>query len=317
MELMVSQIAWEADGVVSLRLVDPDGRDLPAWEPGAHLDIRLPSGTIRQYSLCGAVDDHRSYRIAVLREAQGRGGSAEIHDTALVGRTVSVKGPKNHFPLEESKSYLFIAGGIGITPIIPMISAVVERGAEWTLIFGGRTTRTMAFVDELKAVDTDHHIQVIPQDVSGFPDLAGAISTAAAGTAVYCCGPEGLIGAVEAVCADHPEVTLHVERFNASPKSADALADKIDSAPFELELCRSGIVLTVPADRTTLQVVRELRPDYPFNCEEGFCGSCEAAVIHGVPDHRDDLLTDEERAENKTMMICVGRSLTPRLGLDI
>src|SRR5882757_9247001 len=169
--LLVRAARCEADGVLSLELVDLAGADLPAWRPGAHLDLHLPSGLVRQYSLCGDPQDRRTYRVAVLREVAGRGGSAEVHDTALVGKVLTVGGPRNHFELVEATCYVFIAGGIGITPILPMVAAVAERGVKWRLHYGGRTRASMAFVDTL-AMQSGGDLELIPQDEFGHPDLA-------------------------------------------------------------------------------------------------------------------------------------------------
>lgn len=313
--LLVEEVRREAEGIISLRLVHPDGKPLPEWAPGAHVDVLLPSGLVRQYSLCGDPGELSGYRIGVLREADGRGGSREIHDTALAGREIGVRGPRNHFPLVDSPRYLFLAGGIGITPILAMARDASRRGVPWRLVYGGRTRATMAFVDELCALPGGQ-VELMPQDECGLLPLKHILDTVETGTAVYACGPEPMIRAVEDACTGHlPAGALHVERFSAS--SVPRLSEPGAARSFEVELASSGVVLPVPPDRTVLEVVREVLPAVPYSCEEGFCGACETAVLDGVPEHHDTILTDADRASNATMMICVGRSRSPRLVLDL
>lgn len=316
--LLVEQVRLEATGVVSLTLADPDGGELPPWEPGAHIDLRLPSGTVRQYSLCGPPDDPRSYTVAVLREEHGRGGSVEVHDTALVGRTLRARGPRNHFALVEAEHYLFLAGGIGVTPILAMVRRAAANGASWELHYGGRTRDTMAFTDELSAIGAGR-VHVVPQDESGLLPVAGLVGAAPPGAAVYCCGPEGMVRAVTEACAATMPGALHIERFGAPPGTGPAgeRAAPPGAAQFTVELRRTGLRLEVPPDRTLLDVVREAVPEVGFSCEEGYCGSCETRVLAGVPEHHDTVLSDAERERGDTMMICVGRSASELLSLDL
>lgn len=316
-ELLVRELRWESDGVVSLRLEHPGGGDLPRWEPGAHIDVVLPSGTVRQYSLCSDPDDRTMYRIAVLKELGGRGGSKELHETLRVGDRIPFRGPRNHFPLESAERYLLVAGGIGITPILAMARSIASRGAPLTLLYGGRTRSSMAFVKEISELGGES-VTIVPQDESGYPDLLGAMSSALSGTAVYCCGPEPLIRAVDEICTQYLGAdAMHFERFGAPPAPEGiGVGDESALAEFEVELTESSCVLTVPADRSILDVVLEVNPDVLYSCEDGFCGSCETRVLGGTPDHRDSILTQADREKNETMMICVGRSKTPRLVLE-
>ncbi|GAA4548573.1 PDR/VanB family oxidoreductase [Pseudonocardia xishanensis] len=309
-QLRVQEVRHEAAGVVSVLLVDPAGEPLPAWEPGAHLELVLPSGLLRQYSLCGP-EGAAGYRVAVLREAEGRGGSREIHDVGLVGRTLGVRGPRNHFSLADAPSHLLIAGGIGVTPMLAMARRLAATGQDWRMVYGGRTRESMAFVDELRSLGP---VDIVPQDELGHPDLAAALDSAAPGTVVYACGPAPLLAAVEEATGAR-SLALRVERFAADPDGPSAAPAA--GGDFEVELRRSGVTRQVPADRSLLDVVREVVPDAPASCEEGFCGSCETKVLAGVPEHRDTVLDDEERASNATMMICVGRCLSGRLVLDV
>ncbi|MEU1217646.1 PDR/VanB family oxidoreductase [Streptomyces microflavus] len=315
--LLVQNATWQAEGIVSLRLVDPGGGPLPPWRPGAHIDLVLPSGLIRQYSLCGPPEDTHGYTVAVLLDTDGRGGSREVHETPLVGRTVSVRGPRNRFPLVSAARYVFVAGGIGITPILAMARELSSRGADWSFVYGGRSRSTMAFAGELAALGAGR-TQLVPQDESGLPDLDAALARATPGTAVYCCGPEGLLAAVQQRCAAlGTRAGLYVERFGAPTGGGTASGGGDLTTAFEVELRRSGNVLTVPADRSILDVVRDIAPQTPSSCEEGFCGTCETRVLEGVPEHGDSILSEKERETGRTMMICVGRSRTPRLVLDL
>jgi ferredoxin-NADP reductase len=283
-----------ADGVVQLRL---EGRDLPGWEPGAHIDLVLPSGLVRQYSLCGDPADTSSYTVATRLVEDGRGGSREVHEQVRVGTELEVRGPRNRFPLVEAPSYVFVVGGIGITPVLPMLRALPE-GVDWRLLYAGRTRESMPFLAEIGELGADR-VRV----VAGPPDLDGELADVPEGAVVYCCGPEGLMAAV---AERFPDVRL--ERF-APPASSGG-----DTA-FEVELRRSGRTLAVPADSTVLAAVRAELPDTPYSCEQGFCGTCQQRVLEGEVEHRDELLTDAERAGS--MLICVSRARSVRLVLDL
>lgn len=314
--LLVSQVRWEADDVISITLTDPQGADLPPWRPGAHLDLLLASGLMRQYSLCGDPTDRRSYTVAVLREQRGRGGSVELHDTALVGRTLQARGPRNHFELQPAGRYLFLAGGIGITPIMAMVREASRATVPWELHYGGRSRGHMAFADELLELGGER-VHLMPQDSEGILDLSGIVGDTPDEADIYACGPEGMLRAAEDACANaRPPRHLHLERFTGTSQSVVGAADD-GKAGFEVELRRSGLTLNVPPDRPLLAVVRDALPDVPYSCEEGHCGSCETRVLEGVPEHNDEILTEEERALNETMMICVGRSKSARLVLDL
>ncbi|WP_433502940.1 PDR/VanB family oxidoreductase [Pseudonocardia halophobica] len=300
--------------VLRLVLTPVEGDKLPDWEAGAHIDLHLPSGLSRQYSLCSDASDTTSYTVCVLREPNGRGGSTEIHDTVTVGTELPISGPRNHFALVPAPSYLFLAGGIGITPIKAMIEEVENRGADWKLLYGGRTAESMVYGSELLAKHPER-VQLVPQDVEGLIDVVVALADVDESTQIYTCGPEGLLDATTKACeavgiADR----LHIERFAAG----EAVAPPEDGEkPFEVELRQSGVTLTVGADQTLLHVVRGVRPDIDFSCQEGYCGSCESRVLEGQPDHRGTMMTPEEHDEDGTMLICVGRSCSPKLVLDL
>ncbi|HVV14480.1 PDR/VanB family oxidoreductase [Amycolatopsis sp.] len=308
LEVLLAHKETLADGVVRLTLRHPGGELLPPWSPGAHLDLVLAPGLVRQYSLCGDPGDRASLQVAVLRENDGRGGSAFVHDRLRAGDRVRIRGPRNHFPLVNSDRYLFIAGGIGITPVVPMIAAAESAGADWRLAYGGRARSSMAFHAELAGRYGDR-VSVLPQDETGLLDLDALLATVDEQTAVYCCGPERLLTDMEERCAELA-VDLYVERF--SPKESTGARTN-----FQVELARSGRTLTVPADRSILEVAEDAGIPVLSSCQEGTCGTCETPVLDGIPDHRDSVLTAEEQAANDTMMICVSRACGRRLVLDL
>jgi ferredoxin-NADP reductase len=300
-----------ADGVVRLVLRHSFGGEFPGWEPGAHIDLSIGSDeVVRQYSLCGDPADRSVFQVAVLREPESRGGSAFVHDKLEEGDRVRIRGPRNNFPLVAASRYLFIAGGIGITPILPMIERVANSGAEWRLVYGGRSRSSMAFRDQLTAAHPES-VRVRPEDETGLLDLDAELGAPDEATAIYCCGPEGLLEAVERHCAAWPSGCLHVERFSPKPQGEQA------SESFEVELARTGSTVTVPAGQSIVEALEEAGVEVEVSCLEGTCGTCETAVLGGEPDHRDSILTDEERAQNDVMFVCVGRSRSARLRLDL
>ena len=317
MDLMVTNVHLEAEGVISIAFADPAGRDLMQWQPGAHIELTLPSGLSRQYSLCGRPEDRKEYRVAVLREPAGRGGSSELHETGLVGRRIRVSGPRNHFALKPSERYVFIAGGIGITPILAMARSVGDS-AQWTLHYGGRTRVSMAFVDELAEFGGDR-VVISPQDVHGLLGLDEIVGSAGASTAIYCCGPAALLDAVqEARVRLAPEAALYFERFTAGGSEHRLAAVPAGGErSFEVELRRTGVTVKVGPGRSVLDAIRQAVPGMPYSCTEGYCGSCEVAVLEGAPDHRDEILAPDERAQGNTMFPCVSRALSERLVLDV
>ncbi|MFE6699665.1 PDR/VanB family oxidoreductase [Streptomyces sp. NPDC057718] len=303
--LLITGRTVVAEGVVQLRL---EGPGLPSWSPGAHLDLVLPSGLVRQFSLCGDPADTGAYTVATRLVADGRGGSREVHEQLQEGLEVEVRGPRNRFPLAEAPGYVFVVGGIGITPVLPMLRALAASGAEWRLLYGGRSRASMPFLEEIEKLGADgDRVTVVAQDEAGHPDIAGALADLAPGTAVYCCGPEPLMDAVAAALpAGHP---LHLERFSA------ATGDAAGTGPFEVELHRSGRTVRVAAGQSVLAAVREEVPHVAYSCEQGFCGTCQQRVLEGEIDHRDELLTEDERGDS--MLICVSRCRGERLVLDL
>lgn len=312
--LVVHERRHITDDVVMLTLTCPDGAPLPPWQPGAHVELVLPGDMVRQYSLCGDPAEPHAWHLAVLRETQSRGGSEFVHTDLAAGAAVRVRGPRNHFPLVAAQRYLFIAGGIGITPMIPMLRAATETGADWTLLYGGRSTTSMAFAEDLHQRYGDR-ITLWPQDTHGLPDLDAILGSADMSDGdipVYCCGPEGLLQAVEQRCTALPPGVLHIERFAPGELAAPVL-----DGVFEVQIDSTGEVLQVGPHQSILEILRTAGIEIDASCEEGTCGTCETRVIEGSVDHRDFVLTKEERATASTMMVCVSRAECPRLRLDL
>ncbi|MDZ7886995.1 MAG: PDR/VanB family oxidoreductase [Mycobacterium sp.] len=313
LELVVAQRADLADGVVGLVLEDPAGGPLPEWTAGAHIDLELTDELVRQYSLCSSPDDRHRWRVAVLLERDGRGGSRHVHRSVGQGSRIRVGGPRNHFPLQPAARYQFIAGGIGITPIMPMIERAASEGADWHLLYGGRQRSSMAFADVLAGYG--ERVTFWPQDELGMLDLDSVLGESRDDTLVYCCGPEGLLGAVEQACAHWPASALHVERFSARPDALAPSEGALDT--FEVVCRKSGITVTISNGESILEALRDNGINMLASCMEGICGTCETPVLEGRPDHRDSVLSADEQAENDYMMICVSRSLSPTLVLDV
>lgn len=307
LRLAVDDARAEADDVRSLRLVPVDGSALPAWSPGSHIDVVLPSGRQRQYSLCGDPADRGSYRIAVRRIADGGGGSREVHDELDIGSRITARGPRNAFPFIRAQRYLFIAGGIGITAILPMVRAAAAAGTDWRFVYCGRSRESMPFLDEIARLAPER-VSIRPDTEYGLPVSSGELLEQAPQDAtVYCCGPIPMITGVRMDLAISRAAELHSERFSAPPI--------VDGKPFELHLSRTGRTLRVPADRTALEVVQQVLPDVAYSCRQGFCGTCKVGLLGGTADHRDHVLTDDERADSMT--ICVSRAERGPLVLDL
>ena len=307
-DTVVAGVDAVADDVVLLTLVPGDVGHLPAWTPGAHLDLILEGDVVRQYSLCGSPADRDRYQVAVLRAPDSRGGSEAVHRLSE-GDRVQVRGPRNHFPLVASPRYVFVAGGIGITPMIPMIEEADAAGAAWVLHYGGRTTQSMAFRDLLAKYGDRVHL--VPQDQSGLLDVPALLKEPAPDTLVYCCGPEPLLRVVEEQCRRWPANSLHLERFTAKERAVDG-----EDTAFEVVLQRSGMTLRVEPDVSVFDTMRAAGVSVLGSCLEGICGTCEQAVLEGEVDHRDSVLDEDEQAANDCMMVCVSRARGPRLVLD-
>lgn len=305
LNLSVVERREESEGVISLTLRHPDGGELPRWKAGAHLDLHVPGDNeetvVRQYSLSNDSGDRSSYRVAVLREKNSRGGSVNVHDKIRRGDTVTVSWPRNNFRFVDSPNYLFIAGGIGITPILAMIKEAEKAGKDWKLVYGGRTRSSMAFLDEL--AQYGDNVELVPQDESGHMDLPVILGDVVEDTVIYCCGPEGLLQAVETSSAHWPKNSLRLERF--APK---VITRDYDNESFEVEFAESGVTVQVGTEETVLDAGNRAGLPVISSCKEGTCGTCETRVLAGSVDHRDSILTSEEQASDETMMICVSRA---------
>lgn len=305
---LVRGMRQESEGVLSVHLEPLDGAP-GHWDPGAHLDLVLPAGGTRQYSLCGRPDE-RGYRIAVLHEPDGRGGSDWVHHALRVGDLVDVRGPRNRFALEEATDHLFVAGGIGITPLLPMIAELEAAGRSWSLAYAGRSRASMAFLDELAPYGD--RVVLAPADEGARLDLPALLADLAPDALVYVCGPHRLLAGIrDALAAIGADNRLRTELF-AAPDDAPASTDA-----FTVELRRSGLSVAVAPEQSILDAVGAAGVDVLSDCEEGICGSCETRVIDGEPDHRDHVLTLQEKARGDCMMICVSRSACPVLVLDL
>ena len=313
-DLTVRRRTAEAEGVVALDLIDPEGEDLPGWEPGAHIDLILNDGLVRQYSLCGDPDQADVWRVGVLLDSNSRGGSRHVHDNLTEGMSVGVRGPRNHFTLVDAPRYRFIAGGIGITPIMTMVDAVDRGGSDWSLLYLGRSRTSMAFAAELSA-RYGSRVTVWPDDEHELFDLESLLKEPEDDTLIYCCGPEQLLTCVEQNCAHWAEGSLHIERFAAKSVSAEAASAALEK--FEVVCQRSGIVVEVSADTSILEALEDADVPILGSCYEGTCGTCEAKILEGTPVHRDSVLTDAEQAAGSVLMTCVSRSRTDRMVLDL
>jgi ferredoxin-NADP reductase len=312
-KVQVESVDKIADAVVALSLVSLDGDALPGWEPGAHIDLCLTDDLIRQYSLCGSPKDQGRWRVAVLHTPDSRGGSAWVHTRIRPGDVLSVCGPRNNFQLVAARRYLFIAGGIGITPLWPMIEAVREQpDVEWRLAYGGRSRSTMAFVPELEQFG--ERVEIMPEDDTGLLDLDRILGEPRIGVAIYACGPEALLTELERRCRSWPPGTLHVERFRSNTSPDDSPAG---ATTFQVVAQQSGLTVDVPADRTIVEALEEQGVYVPVSCGEGVCGTCITRVIEGDPEHRDAVLTEDEQASGELITPCCSRSRTPRIVLDL
>lgn len=311
--LRVHSTTFKAEGVVQVDLCDPEGRPLPEWSPGAHLSLHLPNGLVREYSLCGDPSERDTWSVAVLQEPSSRGGSSWVHERLTAGTLIEVDGPRNAFELEPAQHYLLIAGGIGITPLLPMAREIAHGRETWSMLYCGRSRSGMAFLPELCDIG-GREVRVHADDETGGPpDLAAELAELAPTTLVYCCGPEPLIRGVEAALPEG--AALRVERFRAPQEEAPAETGASDG--FDVVCAGSGERIRVDAGVPILHALAEAGIEVPSSCQEGICGTCETKVLSGQPEHRDHVLTDGERDSGETMMICVSGCRSTELVLDL
>lgn len=303
MPMRVTDRVCVADDVVLLTLKPIDaGTRVPAWTPGSHIDVKLPSGRVRQYSLVGDPADLEAYSIAVRRIADGAGGSVEIHDDVEIGTNVSVRTPRAAFPFADPRyarasitEVLFIAGGIGITALLPMVVMAHNEGLNWRLVYFGRNRRRMPFLDELDDLDRNR-VHVVATEDLGRPDAQALLADVGTGTSVYYCGPPALIDPLREAFSASGAVGLNFERFSAPPVE--------DGRQFEITLARSGRTVTVPATQSALAAIRNSLPYVPHSCQQGFCGTCRVSVIAGEVEHRGH---SRFLDAPDTMLICTDR----------
>lgn len=306
MDMLVEALSWEADDVIAVKLRTLDGEPAPTWTAGAHIDLHLPVG-VRQYSLCGSAGESSAMTVGVLLAPDSRGGSRFIHEELRVGSVMEVAGPRNHFELAESEEYLFIAGGIGITPLIPMITEAEARKADWKLVYGARTRSRMAFLNLLDKFGD--RVTLHPEDELGVIPLEEVLGPHSPSRLVYSCGPTAMLRALESATESWPAGSVRTERF-----SSDVSFDPEENDEFEVHAMKSGISVSVSPDQTIVDALEAAGIWVPTACRDGVCGSCETRVIEGVADHRDALL-DHDSTES--MLPCVSRSISSRITLDI
>lgn len=311
--LRVSRKAEIARDIHLLELRDPQGGPLPVFEAGSHLPVQVPGGAMRHYSLCSDPQDSTCWQLAVKREAQGRGGSRRLVDEVAEGDTLMVGEPANLFALsDKARSFILVAGGIGITPMMAMLHTLRAEGVRpFKLFYFTRDPQGTAFLDDL--ADPELAGRVVIHHDQGDParsyDLWKIFEKVAAGAHVYCCGPQALMDAVSDMTGHWPDSAIHFESFGADTRP------RADDQPFEVELRRSGRRLQVPADRTLLEVLRQAQVAVPSSCESGTCGSCKVRLLEGQADHRDLVLLPEEKGDH--IMVCVSRACGSTLALDL
>ncbi len=305
----------EAEDIYTYELTDPHGRPLPAFSAGAHVDVRVKEGLIRQYSLCGRPDEQSSYLIGVLREPSSRGGSEAMHDEIHEGDLLQISAPKNHFPLVPAKRTLLFAGGIGVTPIQCMAERLSHTNAQFEMHYCARSRARMAFFDHLKQSNYADRVHFYYSDnpQAGQLNVAALTADIDADTHIYVCGPGGFIEHVMSTCKNQgwPSEQLHTEYF------AGAAQDTSNDQSFEIKIASSGATFSVPADKTVHQVLEDNGINVMVSCEQGVCGTCLTRILEGVPDHRDLYLDPEEQGANDQFTPCCSRSKSKVLVLDL
>jgi ferredoxin-NADP reductase len=310
-EVRLTAIRYAARDTNIFEFCRTDGKPLPPYEPGAHVDLHLPSGLVRHYSLIVARPDPAVYTFAIKRDPASRGGSRYIHDEVRVGRTLKISSPRNNFPLAEDAPHtILLAGGIGITPIWCMVQRLQERGRSWQLHYACRSRADMAFYDSLQGLRTaQFHFD--DENAGRVIDVSGIVAAANEDAHLYCCGPTPMLNAFETATSARPREQVHIEYF--TPKQEPAAR----KGGFIVELARSGQEFFIPEGRSILEVLLDEGVDVDYSCELGICGACEQRVISGVPEHRDSILSEEEQAENTRVMICCAGCKSERLVLDL
>lgn len=314
-DVRVKRISYEADGINSYELISPTGCDLDPFTAGGHIDVHLSNGMVRSYSLVNDQRERHRYVIAINKDTAGRGGSCFLHDNLRAGDIVRVSRPRNNFALcERAEHSVLIAGGIGITPLLSMARRLDALGRCCELFYAARAPRAAAFLDELQVLAAKGRLKVrldFDDQRSGrLFDLAAAIDRAPAQAHLYCCGPQPMLEAFEAAAASRPADHVHVEYFQVTEAPATA-------GGFEVRLARSNRTIAIEAGKTILEALLDAGIAANHACSEGVCGTCETRVLEGIPDHRDQFLSKDEQASNKTMMICCSGAKSGALVLDL
>lgn len=310
-EVLVKRICYEAERIHSYELIAQTGNGLAPFTAGSHIDLHLPNGLIRSYSLVNDQCERHRYVIAVNKDAESRGGSSFVHDTIRVGDVMTISAPRNNFALhEEAEHSVLIAGGIGITPLLSMIRRLEAIGRRWELFYATRTRAAAAFLDELGAFRSKVHLDFDDERSGRVFDLAAIVKNAPAQSHLYCCGPVPMLEAFEAATAGRPADRVHVEYFKAREAPAT-------EGGFEVKLARSNRTIAVEAGKTILDALLDAGIAANYACTEGVCGTCETRVLEGIPDHRDQFLSEEEQAANKSVMICCSGARSRTLVLDL
>lgn len=308
----IKSIAWETEHIRSLELRAVDGRALPPFTAGAHIDVHLPNGMVRSYSLMNSQQERHRYLIGVLHTHPSRGGSRCVHEELQPGDTIRISAPRNAFPLDEQATHsVLIAGGIGITPLMSMAKRLTQLQRSWQLYYCARSRAHAPYLQELQTYGERVELAFDDERGGNLLDIASIIAAAPSGSDFYCCGPAGMLTAFQSAAASVPSQRRHIESFAPPP------LDPATQTGFTVDLARTGKTINVAAGQTILTALRDAGIDVPYSCEQGLCGTCETRVIAGVPDHRDAILSDAERASNTTMMICCSGSHSDRLVLDL
>jgi ferredoxin-NADP reductase len=319
MQVLVRSMTLLAPETVAVEFVPSDETDLPAFEAGAHVDLLLPNGIRRSYSLCNRPTDRNRYVVGVKKANPSRGASSYIHDHLRVGQRIEISRPRNNFPLVRSAEHsIFIAGGIGITPIWSMIQTLESEGGQWRLYYAARTSKDAAFLGEIRALSVAHpgsiDVRLDHEAGAAMLDIEDIVNeNAGTGVHFYACGPSPMLDAFEAATKSVPEANRHLERFSADAKGASEGALN----EYEAVLAKSGMTLRITPEKSLLDTLLDAGVSVEFSCMEGICGSCRVAVREGLPDHRDHVLTEEERARNDVVLVCCSGSRTQRMVLDL
>lgn len=316
LSVRVARKATEAVDICTFELVGVDGAPLPAFSAGSHVDVALPNGLTRQYSLCNDPTETHRYLIGVLRDPASRGGSQALHEQVQQGQVLQISAPRNHFSLaHEARHSVLLAGGIGVTPILCMAERLAMAGADFEMHYCTRSRERTAFYQRITSSAYAPHVQFHFDD--GVPqqrlDLAALLATPHTGVHLYVCGPKGFMDAVlsTARAQGWPESQLHYEFFGAEVAPSDS------DAGFDVKLASSGRIITVPRDQTVTQALSAAGVEVQTSCEQGVCGTCLTRVLEGVPDHKDQYLTPEEQAANDQFLPCCSRAKTALLVLDL